>query len=486
MHNVDTFDCSPYTVLVVGDVMLDRYFWGDVRRISPESPVPVLNVTRTTCGLGGAANVARNCASLGCTTVLTGVCGSDEAADMLHAEARQHGIVTELVSDEAHPTTVKTRAIGGSQQLIRFDEEYTRGYTTAVEREVYSRVETWLAQTHAVIISDYYKGVCIGSLCSRIITLCRRHDVPVYVDPKTTNWERYTGATMVTPNAKEFRKKTGCAMDDDEEVRTHAQQLLEAYSLDMLLLTRGAQGMSLYRHMHEPVHIPAQVREVYDVSGAGDTVIATFAAAAAAAYDPVTAARIATTAAGIVVGKLGTQSIARDELLARLSMGEIASASKVCSLQSATTQVSAWKAQGKRVGFTNGCFDLLHVGHIKLLHEAAARADTLIVAINTDASVRRLKGQSRPIIAQQERAIILAALACVDMVVLFDEDTPRELIERLKPDVLIKGGDYTKEQVVGHDQVTRWGGTVVLVDLLQDKSTSSIVDKVNALYGGAR
>ncbi len=477
--NIPSF--SGCTALIIGDIMLDQYYWGEVDRISPESPVPVLHVKEKTSTLGGAANVARNCAALGCTTHLVGVCGSDEAGALLQKVARERGIEPCVVMTQSHPTTVKTRAIASTQQLIRLDEEYTGGYDQSVQEQVYSRCAQLMSRADVCILSDYNKGLLSSYMCETLIECARKNDVAVFVDPKTTEWGRYTGATAVTPNIKEFREVTSTSIHTDAEIAQHAQRLMDAYSLSQLLVTRGAEGMTLCRPGKEAAHIGTQVQEVYDVSGAGDTVIAVYASAYAAGASPDEAMRIANTAAGIVVGKVGTQPITAEELAARLSLGSDTPGAKVFARDAATVRVCAWKNGGACVGFTNGCFDLLHAGHIKLLHEAAAKVDKLIVAINTDDSVRRLKGTSRPILSAQERATILAALACVDMVVKFDEDTPRELIAALKPDVLIKGGDYTRAQVVGHDMVPRWGGRVELVELVQDKSTSAIVEKLSAL-----
>lgn len=469
-------------VLVVGDLMLDRYLWGQVQRISPEAPVPVVHLKRETATAGGAANVARNLAALGLEVEVAGVTGADTARDRLLAELARCGVGAAAVlpaSDRG--TTVKTRVVGNHQQMIRIDEEHSGPLPTPDRERLIESVTERLRGAAVLVLSDYAKGVLGPELCRALLDAARNQDVPVLVDPKGRDFSRYAGATLVTPNRAELAVATGADGGDLDALLAAGRALREHLSLTLLVVTLSEQGMALISTGGERL-IPAVAREVFDVSGAGDTVIAAFAAGLAAGLDHTDTAHLANLAAGVVVGKVGTAPITRDELLAAIS-GEAAleQAAKVMPPAAAADQIRRWQAAGERVVFTNGCFDLLHVGHVTYLERARRYGHRLVVGLNTDRSVRALKGPDRPVIREGDRARVLAALASVDAVVLFDEDTPLELIRRLRPDVLAKGADYREEEVVGAAEVKSWGGQVVLVPLVEDRSTSGIIRRL----GGA-
>ncbi|RJQ76889.1 MAG: bifunctional D-glycero-beta-D-manno-heptose-7-phosphate kinase/D-glycero-beta-D-manno-heptose 1-phosphate adenylyltransferase HldE [Desulfobacteraceae bacterium] len=483
--NDTTISFANIEILVIGDIMLDRYLWGKVGRISPEAPVPVVKVERTTETLGGAGNVALNLVSLGCRATVIGLCGADSTARTLRELICQKGLVDRLVVDELRPTITKTRIMAQKQQMLRLDEESTHAMGSEAAEKVHAAVSEALTRCHALILSDYGKGLFASeAFVQEVIRTARRLGKPVLVDPKGADWKRYHSADGVTPNTAELEAVAGGSMDGAEaRLIAAARQIRSRYDLKWLLVTRGPQGMCLIDASGEPVLIPAQAREVYDVSGAGDTVIATLAAGLAAGLALTEAARTANLAAGIVVGKLGTQPILWSELATALKYSGVQrnypfSAAKMTAFDAALAKVREWKASGTRIVFTNGCFDLLHPGHISLLYQARALGDRLVVGLNTDASIRRLKGSGRPILSEQDRAAMLSALECVDLVVHFDEDTPVRLIETIRPDVLVKGSDYTPDKVVGKEIVEAYGGCVKLVDLIQGYSTTQLTQKV--------
>ena len=472
-------DFSSRHVTVVGDVMLDLYYWGDVRRISPEAPVPICRVCNITRVLGGAGNTARNLAGLTCAVSLLGVCGNDTAAAALADLVKASGIDGHLLSSPELTTTTKSRIISQGQQLLRLDKEDVRPLSQELTAKLIGQLQTTLPNTDTVILSDYGKGLFQTDLAQTVIQICRNARKPVFVDPKGKNWARYHGATCITPNLAEFNQQFDAPPTSTENLDTRAKRLIQKHDLDYLLITMGAKGMALYDDDRALVQIPARSQEVIDVSGAGDTVIATLAGAVAAGCTMIDAAALANAAAGVVVTKLGTQAIAVSELQTALLKQELHAAAKVESRESAHKRIEKWRAGGKRIVFTNGCFDILHMGHIKLLQSAAQQGDKLVVAINSDDSVRRLKGAARPVMSESSRAGLMANIQGVDLVVIFEEDTPLQLIELFKPDVLVKGGDYTPETVVGHEVVTRWGGEVVLIDLLEGLSTTRVIEQLN-------
>jgi D-beta-D-heptose 7-phosphate kinase / D-beta-D-heptose 1-phosphate adenosyltransferase len=466
------------SVLVVGDIMLDRYIWGKVGRISPEAPVQVVLAQEKTNALGGAANVANNIASLGAKALLVGLCGSDPAGDKLGALLKDSGIDGRLIVTRGRPTITKTRIMAQGQQLLRIDEEQTASLTADEETRLAEALMNTLNGVGAVILSDYAKGALTATLCKKVIDQAHVLGIPVIVDPKGTQWDRYRGATCITPNMSEFSAMIATPAESDAKLLEQAQALCREIMTDRILVTRGAKGMVLVSQESEPLVIPSQAKEVFDVSGAGDTVIATLGVAVAAGLTWTDAVSLANTAAGVVVGKLGTQPITRPELQAELSKQSINQMIGHHEIEDALRMVKQWRLQRETIVFTNGCFDLLHVGHVKLIESAAKEGDRLIIGLNSDASVSRLKGDRRPIITQKERAKLLSAIAGVDMVIIFDEDTPLNLIEKLRPDVLVKGSDYALDEVVGGELVASYGGRVALVQLEKGYSTTSIVQKI--------
>lgn len=472
------------TVLCIGDVMLDDFVYGEVARISPEAPAPVIRVQRSDIIVGGAGNVARNIAALGASCLFVGVVGDDDAGRMLKSslssEARVEAM---LVVDRARPTTRKVRFVSEhySTHLLRADWETAAPVSGEVERGLIDNALKALPKADAVILSDYAKGVLTKNVIRAVIDAAVKAGKPVIVDPKGTDYGRYRGATLLTPNRKELHEATAMAVDSDDAVVAAARHLIDTCGVEAVLVTRSQDGMSLVTAAGAVHHLPAEAREVFDVSGAGDTVIATLAAAIASGADPLDAARIANVAAGIVVGKVGTAVAYGHEVIAGLHHDEILSAeTKVRGATAAEDMVGRWHRKGYKVGFTNGCFDLLHPGHVSLLSQAKAACDRLVVGLNSDASVKRLKGPTRPVQTEASRATVLASLASVDMVVIFGEDTPLDLIRQLKPDVLVKGADYTVDTVVGAADVTGWGGQVVLAKLVDGQSTTNTIKKMSA------
>lgn len=459
-------------VLVVGDVMVDRYWYGDTSRISPEAPVPVVKIGRQEDRPGGAANVALNIAALGAGASLTGVVGNDEAADNLSATLAAANILADFYRSADKPTITKLRVISRHQQLIRMDLEDC--YSEADSEGCLGKMERMLSAAGAVILSDYSKGTLHD--VQAFIKLAKDMSVPVLVDPKGTDFSRYKGATLLTPNLHEFEAVVGaCASEQDLVTRGH--QLISELELQALLVTRGEYGMTLLMPGQAELHLPARAREVFDVTGAGDTVIAVLAAVLAAGESYAQAVGLANLAAGIVVGKLGTAVVSGPELR-RAVQQESGSEKGVVSLDQLLIALDDAKEQGESVVFTNGCFDIIHAGHVGYLEEARKLGDRLIVAINDDESVRRLKGPGRPINPAERRAAVLAGLESVDWVISFKEDTPENLLHAIQPDVLVKGGDYSDDQVVGADIVKQYGGEVKALSLYDNCSTTSIVDKI--------
>ncbi len=469
-------------VLVLGDLMLDCHIRGEVTRISPEAPVPVVRVVSRAWSPGGAANVATNLAELGCAVELIGVVGADDAGTRLSGLLRARGIGADgIVADGRFATIVKTRVIGGHHQMLRIDDECLGGLEAATVTELVARVEARLEGLGALVLSDYAKGVCAPGLCAAVIAAARKRGIPVLVDPKGRDFAKYAGATTITPNTGELAQASGADAHDHGALVAGGADLARRLGLEFLTFTRGEHGIALLEgeRLHE---IPATAREVFDVSGAGDTVIAVLSACLAArdaALTHLDAVRLANLAAGIVVGKVGTVSIHLDELLVSLD-ADLGGAGdgKMLGLAEAVARCARWRARGERVVFTNGCFDLLHAGHVGLLEQARQAGDRLVVGLNADSSVRALKGPDRPINPEGDRARVLASLAAVDAVVLFAEATPLELIRALRPDVLVKGADYREDQVVGATEVRSWGGRVALLPLLAGRSTTAAIARL--------
>ena len=465
-------------VLVIGDLMLDRYVWGNVARISPEAPVPIVRAVHQNERPGGAANVAMNIVGLGGKVTLFGFVGEDAEGTTLEKHLRESGIESRMTRVPGHPTTTKLRVLCGKQQMLRLDMEETDGYPTDVHRVLLEKIKAAMPSADAVVLSDYAKGVLTENLCQQVIHAARCSGIPVLVDPKQRSFARYRGATTICPNLAELSVATGVELQDLDALLAAGQKLTKELGLDCLTATLSEKGIAVIRENTKSI-APTVARQVFDVSGAGDTVIATLALAIASGLEMETAVQIANVAAGIAVSKIGTVPVDKDELLMNL-MPDIALSAqeKVLSLEQLRVRTSAWRSAGQSIVFTNGCFDLLHIGHIALLEDARREGDRLIVAINSDASVRGLKGASRPIMGERERARILAALTAVDAVVLFEDPTPLVLIEALRPDVIVKGGDYSEETVVGAKEVRSWGGRVKIVPTIKGFSTTELIARV--------
>jgi D-beta-D-heptose 7-phosphate kinase / D-beta-D-heptose 1-phosphate adenosyltransferase len=475
-------------VLVVGDIMLDRFVYGTVSRISPEAPAPVIRTAGPVETIGGSGNVARNVAALGAACEIISVVGGDEAASTIRSLLKSCSIETDgLVDDGARVTTLKMRFIANlhNTHLLRADTEDTRPVIAKVEDEIIEKARRRIEGVDrigvdAVIFSDYAKGVLTQKVTAEVIAIARRAGKPVIVDPKGNDYSRYRGATAIAPNVAELAELSGRPITNDQTVIAEAaNDLIAAVGCDCVLVTRGERGMLIATREGEQDMFPATAKRVIDVSGAGDTVAAAFTLGLVAGAGFVRAAQLANAAAGVVVSKKGTSQVTARELReVLLSRPHFELQEKIHRFDTIGACVEAWRKDGLTVGFTNGCFDLLHPGHVRLLCEARSHCDRLVVGINDDASVKRLKGAGRPIQSETARAIVLAGLAFVDAVILFAEDTPLALIGAIVPDVLVKGADYSMDRVVGRDLVESGGGKVVLVDLMPDTSTTRIVNKV--------
>lgn len=465
------------SVLVVGDILLDRFVEGRVSRVSPEAPVPVLKYGAARARLGGAGNVAANIVAYGASATLIGLTGDDEAAAELTALCAEHaGLAPRFVADRSRPTTVKTRYLGGWHQLLRVDAEETHPMASEISAAIADTARQAMSAAGAVILSDYAKGVLDAASIQALIASAREAGLPVVADPKKSSPDIFGGASLITPNVEEMAQFTGIRAETDEAAEAACRKVLDETTIEAVLVTRGEAGMTLVaRDGSAPLHVRAATHRVFDVTGAGDTVVATLAAALASGAPLPDAVRLANAAAGVAVTKPGTAVVHPAELRQALGTDQDG---RVLDVAEAARQVSGWKDQGLRVGFTNGCFDLLHRGHLYSLEQAARRVDRLVVGMNSDASTKRLKGPDRPVQDEATRAAVIAALRFVDLVVIFDEDTPEALIEALAPDVLFKGADYREEDVAGGAFVKANGGRVELLPLLPGHSTTATVGRL--------
>ena len=471
-------------VLVLGDLMLDEYIYGNVERVSPEAPVQVLEWVTDHDGLGGAANVAQNLVALGCEVWLAGVVGEDAKGARLRALLQEQRIRSDdVLVDPLRPTTSKLRVIAHAQQILRIDRELRQRIGDELQQLLIERIAQRIGQVDGILCSDYGKGV----LTREVLAAARRHaqaqSKAILADPKGTDYTRYLGFDVVTPNRKELEAAAALPASTEAEIVQAGTKVLNEIRGTALLVTRGQDGMTLLRTERPPVHIPATAREVYDVTGAGDTVISVFAASMFKGADLEAAAQLANAAAGLEVAKIGAAPVTWSELAREIEGGPHYEGTKILGLVELQKVVSRARGQGKKVVFTNGCFDILHVGHIQLLQRCRKLGDLLVVGLNDDASVRRLKGENRPLIGQADRAHVMAALDAVDYVTLFSEPTPMALIEALRPDVLVKGGDYALDEVVGRDFVESYGGHVEIVPLVEGFSTSDIVRRIVERHG---
>ena len=469
------------TVLCVGDLMLDEFVYGEVSRISPEAPAPVIAVRRTETDVGGAGNVARNIASLGARCVFVGLIGEDQAGRTLQAElAREARIESVLVCDPGRPTTRKVRFVSEhfSTHMLRADWEMAAPAAADIEQRLIDAILPLLPRVDIVLLSDYAKGTLTARVIRNVIDGARKFGKRVIVDPKSANLAIYRGATLIKPNRKEFAEATRTRIDSDD-IAEAARDVMQLADCEAILVTQSERGMTLVPRTGEAIHVPAHPVKVRDGSGAGDTVAAALAVALAAGADWETALRMANAAAAVTVGKNGTAIVTLPELRRKiLPHAYLAAEEKIIAAGGdIDAHLMEWRKQDLRIGFTNGCFDILHPGHVKVLTVARAACDRLVVGLNSDASVRRLKGEGRPVQDQHARAEVLAALEAVDLVAIFEEDTPIGLITKVRPNVLVKGGDYTREQVIGYDLVEAAGGAVLLVDILQGFSTTLLVNR---------
>lgn len=465
-------------IAVVGDYMLDRYLWGDAGRVSPEAPVPVVHAHREEDRLGGAGNVVANLIGLGAKVACFGALGNDASATLMLDALQELGAETHgMERCDDRPTIQKIRVMARNQQMLRVDREESQVLNEKAEATLLKSL--CATEWDAVVLSDYGKGTLSESFTKAILQEAQRRKVPSLVDPKHRDFKRYAGATLVTPNRLEAEAAAGCSLGDLEKLAVEGEQLRATANLNALLVTLGAEGMFLMASGEEPLHLPTAARQVYDVTGAGDTVIATLAIALGHGYDFELAVRLANASAGLAVAKVGTTAVGREELLHMLRAstpeGKILSANDTVALQGA---LSAFRLEGRRIVFTNGCFDILHAGHVRYLRAARGLGDVLVLGLNSDASVRRLKGKDRPFNVVEDRAEVLAGLECVDLVIEFEQDTPEELIQSVQPDILVKGADWRGKGVAGAEFVERHGGEVQFIDLLQGRSTTGLADRI--------
>jgi D-beta-D-heptose 7-phosphate kinase/D-beta-D-heptose 1-phosphate adenosyltransferase len=472
------------TVLCVGDLMLDEFVYGEVSRISPEAPAPVFAARRSELIVGGAGNVARNIAALGARCIFVALIGADDAATVLTDALAQEPLIEALLTvDPSRPTTRKVRFVSEqfSTHMLRADWERAAPASAAIEQQLIDAILPQISRADIVLLSDYAKGVLTARVIRNVIDAARQLGKRVIVDPKSANLAIYRGATLLTPNRKEFIAATRSRADSDTAIATAAQEAMILADCAAILVKQSEHGMTLVPRDGAAIHVPALPVKVRDVSGAGDTVAAMLAVALAAGADWEAALRSAAAAAAVAVGKTGTAVVSPRELRRKiLPHAFLAAEEKIVAIADLDAQLAEWRRQQLRIGFTNGCFDILHPGHVKVLTAARATCDRLIVGLNSDASVKRLKGEGRPVQDERARAEVLAALEAVDLVVIFEQDTPLDLITQIKPATLVKGGDYTREQVVGHEVVAAHGGEVILIDILQGHSTTSLVERARS------
>ena len=456
-------------IVVLGDLMLDRFIHGNVERISPEAPVPVLNLEAENHVPGGAANVARNLAHLGVSVTLIGTVGNDQYANMLEGALGHEAHITyRPIVLEKRMTTTKTRFMASGQQMLRVDEENKSPASQTVQKRLLKTVERSLKSADALILSDYDKGILDHATAQAAISLAHKAGVPVFADPKKTDASVFRGINMMTPNLSEFKAMVSITSSSIQDIGSAAKSLIRSNKMNAVLITLGAEGMIYVDSTMSPHHVTSMAKSVYDVSGAGDTVIASLVAALATGANPLDATALANVAAGLVVGKLGTSTILAGEVLAEVSPRFAYTEKDLLSL------VNIWRESGMKIGFTNGCFDRLHPGHIQLLEKAATCCDRLVVGLNGDASTRKLKGENRPLQTEGRRAAVLSSLPMVDGVVIFDQPTPIQIIKAINPHVLVKGGDYTADEIVGASHVKSHGGKVVIAPIREGFSTTRL------------
>lgn len=478
-------------VMVVGDFMLDQYLYGNAERLSPDAPVPVLAVEREESIPGGSSNVCMCLKALRCEVLAVGVTGADDADTLLRRQLGKQGVNTEgLIADGGRPTTVKRSYIGLAQhrhpqKMFRADFETRESISVETGERILNYVKEHLHEADVICLEDYNKGVLTHQVCEGVIGLANERGIPVLVDPASIeDYSKYRGATAITPNRTEAEKATGLKSEGMDAIHVMAEQLRDALDLQATVLTLDRQGALLLEQGAEPKLVPTVARSVYDVTGAGDMVLAMLAAAVGNKADWTTAVMLANIAAGLEVEHFGVKPIPIEDVIVSVLQQSQTAQGKIRNVEQLGPELTAWRSQGKKVAFTNGCFDILHAGHVELLRGARAQGDLLVLAVNTDVSISSLKGPERPIVPQEDRAMVLSALDCVDYVIFFgdgsggENDTPVPLIQQLKPDVLIKGGDYKKEDVVGWEIVEGYGGKVVTIPPVAGRSTTNIVERI--------
>lgn len=479
-----TFDISKFNdckILVIGDLMIDEYVWGEVDRISPEAPVQVVAVTGEDYTLGGAGNVINNLVTLDANVWAIGVIGNDTSGKLMLERLKDLNVDTSgVIAEPQRPSTIKTRVIAAHQHVLRIDRETRK----EIARQTFSKLavaaEKLIPDAGAVLISDYGKGVITTAFLKKIIDCARKHQKPVIVDPKGFDYTKYSGASLVTPNKKEASQASGIEITDTAALHKAGEKILASTGIERMLVTLGKDGMILFEPDQKPYKIDTKARQVFDVSGAGDTVVALLGLALAAGATYKEAMALANTAAGLVVGKVGTATVSQDELDAALQPSFDSAALKQIPLAGLERLAADLKKKGQKIVLTNGCFDLLHAGHIALFRQAKSLGDVLIVAIDDDDSVRQIKGAGRPVIRAKERVKIIGALDVVDYVVVFPTDQLKWLIKTLQPDVLTKGGNYQQETVYGHEIVEQQGGRVALIPISDDISSTAIINQIKA------
>ena len=466
-------------LLVIGDLILDEYIWGAINRISPEAPVPILETKSENLALGGAANVANNLTALGCEVHLVGAIGKDEKGERLLSLISGQGINTEGIFRFVHrPTTSKIRIVAHNQQVLRIDKEDNRPITEETESKFVQHINKILPEMDCIICSDYHKGVLTEKVFKAIIHRAKNSKKRVLVDPKSSDFTLYKGATLVTPNQREVEQAVPIKIQDRNGLDRAAEYLLNLTHAEVLLITRGKDGMMLYQNKEEPVDIDTQAKEVFDVTGAGDTVVSVLGMALASGFNYKDSAWLSNMAASIVVGKVGTATVTLNEINEYLQEEMLRTSHTILKLEELKKIVSLAKSTGKTIVFTNGCFDIIHGGHIEFLQKAKAMGDLLVVGLNSDESVRELKGEGRPIKSEGERANIISALKYVDYITIFDDDTPEEVIREVQPDILVKGDDYKMDEVVGREIVEGYGARVELIPIVHGLSTTRTVERI--------
>ena len=474
---------SSAKVICVGDIMLDKFIYGEIERISPEAPIPVLRCISETSMLGGGGNVARNIIGLGGYCKFVSVVGKDSAGkELISQVGKLKNLDARLITDPNRQTSIKTRFIASNQQVMRADTETIEPITSETEKLVLDAISREAGDFSAIVLADYGKGVLSDGLAQKILSLAKTNKIPVVVDPQGSNYFEYDNASIVTPNKKELQEATGLAVETTEDIVAAAMKLMKAKNIKAVLATRSADGMTLVHSNGNYDHYPAQAREVFDVSGAGDTVAACLATCIAANIPIDVSVKLANAAAGIVVAKMGTAVAYNDDLLGSITdIGAEENEKKVHSLQSLSKTIIEWKKMGYLVGFTNGCFDLIHPGHLSVIQKAKSLCDRLIVAVNSDVSIKAIKGEKRPIQNQNTRMAILSALSAVDVVIKFDSKTPTDLIKKLEPDKFFKGSDYIDAEIPESKIVESYGGEVVFVDLIEGHSTTSTINQIKKI-----